>query len=456
MQIAGAPAADRLGRMPDPRRLPRQLGAGRRGEFPQFGSGQQPIGAYGELIAPGGLVIGKTVRELFASNRSTLSAPRLPATYPVNRSAVGPLTLFTADSEDSSLRYRVAAFAISGDRTLVVAIPLGDIDATLHRLIVVELLVAAAIITALVALGWLVIRLGLQPLERIRRIATEISQGDLSQRISPADPRTEVGRLSVSLNGMLAQIEEAFGAQQASEDRLRQFLADASHELRTPLASVRGYLELMRIGAVDDPSEQRRVTARMAAETARMGELIEDLLMLARLDEVPEVERSPVDLRTLVEHAVEDARAVAPDRTIVLLLPAGSITVLGSENRLRQVLGNLLTNAIRHTPAGTAIDVRVTDADGLVTITVRDHGPGLPPGMARHVFDRFWRQERGRSRESGGAGLGLSIVEALVHAHGGTVDADNAPGGGAIFTVALPAAPSATASAPSRCAVTHP
>jgi two-component system OmpR family sensor kinase len=334
--------------------------------------------------------------------------------------------------------YRAAALAI-GSQIAVVAVPLREAQDTLHRLVMVEVLVAAGVIVALVALGWVVIRVGLMPLERIGRVASEIAGGDLSRRVTPADQRTEVGRLGRSLNEMLGQIEQAFADRRQSEDRLRSFLADASHELRTPLASIRGYAELFRLGAADDPSTLERAMARIESEAARMGVLVEDLLVLASLDQAPESRVVTVDLAELAVHASEDTRIQAPDREVTLEAEEPA-PVLGDPDQLRRLLANLTRNAVIHTPPGTAIELAVRRSDDHVVLSVRDHGPGLPEGSADQLFDRFWRAEGGRMRGRGGAGLGLSITRGIAMAHGGEIRAENAPGGGARFEVTLPAA----------------
>jgi two-component system, OmpR family, sensor kinase len=280
------------------------------------------------------------------------------------------------------------------------------------------------------------VRVGLLPLDRIGHTAGAIAGGDLSHRVESTDPRTEVGRLGIALNAMLDRLERAFGEREASEDRLRQFLADASHELRTPLASIRGYAELFRMGAAREPADVEKAMRRIAA---RMGALVEDLLTLARLDEVADAPHGRVDLASIVRDAVDDARAIAPDREIRARID-GPTVVLGDADQLRQVLGNLLRNALVHTPQGTEIDVSVERSADEATLEVRDHGPGLPPGDPAALFERFWRSEGGRERGKGGAGLGLAIVAAIVDAHGGQVEAANAAGGGASFVVRLPAA----------------
>jgi two-component system, OmpR family, sensor kinase len=316
-------------------------------------------------------------------------------------------------------------------------VPLREVDDTLHRLVIVEALVGAGVIVALVLLGWVVIRIGLRPLERIGRVASEIAGGDLSRRVAPSDQRTEVGRLGRSLNEMLGQIEQAFSDRRESEDRLRRFLADASHELRTPLASIRGYAELFRIGAADDPATLERAMTRIEAEAARMGVLVEDLLVLAAMDQEPDRQRLPVDLRELAEHAAQDTRVLAPERDVVVSAQE-PVAVLGDADQLRQLVSNLMRNAVTHTPPGTRIELSVTSEHDRAHIQVRDRGPGLPPGAGDQLFDRFWRTEGGRSRGRGGAGLGLAIVQAVARAHGGSVTAGNAADGGAVFDVMLP------------------
>jgi len=395
-----------------------------------------PPGTFGELETRSGTVLR---RRAFTYGEATPPAPRLPARPPISRLGA-PLHVFTVPAQGGSgAGYRAAALAVGND-IAVVAVPLRETHDTLHRLIMVELLVGGGVILALVALGWLVIRLGLRPLERIGRVASEIAGGDLSRRVTPSDQRTEVGRLGRSLNEMLGQIEEAFSDRRESEDRLRRFLADASHELRTPLASIRGYAELFRLGAADDPATLERAMSRIESEAARMGVLVEDLLVLASLDQAPESRVVAVDLRELAVHAAEDARIQAPDREISVEADEPA-TVLGDPDQLRRLVANLTRNAVIHTPPGTPVELGVRHVVDKIILSVRDHGPGLPPGSADQLFERFWRAEGGRSRGRGGAGLGLSIAAGIVDAHGGSIRAENAAGGGARFVVTLAAAP---------------
>jgi two-component system OmpR family sensor kinase len=408
----------------------------RGGDLPGGRTTFQTSGTYGELVDASGKVLQS---HAFTYGQAAASPPALPAKFPISPFESASQHLFTVDSEaGASLRYRVLATAVPGrHEVLVVAVPLREVDQTLHRLIVVEALVGGGVILALVVLGWVVIRLGLRPLERIGRVASEIAHGDLSCRVSPASPRTEVGRLGLSLNEMLVQIERAFADRRESEDRLRRFLADASHELRTPLASIRGYAELFRLGATSDPEALARAMARIEAESTRMGVLVEDLLLLASLDQLPETRRIPVDLGELAVHAADDTRAIAPGRD-VRLGRSGSLLVLADPDQLRQVLANLTRNAVIHTPPDSPIELSVWRERNNAVLEVRDHGPGLPVHGADRVFGRFWRTEGGRSRGRGGAGLGLAIVEAIVHAQQGEVHAHNAPDGGAVFRVTLP------------------
>jgi two-component system OmpR family sensor kinase len=322
---------------------------------------------------------------------------------------------------------------------LEVAVPLTETSQTLDRLLGIEVLVSALVLAALAAASWWLIKRDLRPLEHMTETADAIAAGDLSQRVEPAEPRTEVGRLGLSLNAMLVQIEQAFAERAATEDKLRRFLADASHELRTPLTSIRGYAELFERGAKDDPEDLATAMRRIEEESKRMGVMVEELLVLARLGEGRQPEREPVDLTRIVSDAVADARAAAPDRKISLD-PADGTIVMGDDHQLRQVLANLLANAREHTPAGTPVHVTLTAADGQAVLAVVDEGPGLPAGEADKVFEPFYRADPSRTRETGGAGLGLAIVAAIVEAHGGTVAAASEPNVGATFTVRLPIA----------------
>jgi two-component system OmpR family sensor kinase len=391
-----------------------------------------PTSTYTERLDAAGHLLGA-----YTPSGPTLAAPKLPSRIPL--SSAGHLRPITVSSVGSSgLHYRVISVA-DGDQhgTTVIAIPLREIDDTLSSLLEIEGLVGGGVLLALIGLAWWMIRIGLRPLDRMGATADAIAAGDLSRRVDPTAPRTEVGRLGLALNGMLQQIEKAFAEREASAERLRRFLADASHELRTPLASIRGYAELFRIGAVATPEDTAKAMSRIEGEAARMGVLVEDLLTLARLDEMPELRRGRVELGDLARDAVGDALAIAADREISLDVRTQAL-VLGDPHQLRQVIANLMRNAVVHTPAGTPIDVAVGRDGADATIEVRDHGPGLPPDAVEAIFERFWRADPGRGRGKAGAGLGLSIVTSIVKAHGGSASAANAPDGGAVFTVRLP------------------
>ncbi len=350
-----------------------------------------------------------------------------------------------------------------GTQPYTVAQPLSSVDDAVNRLRLLTLEFGLVVVLACALLGWLAIRRAFVPLVEVEHTAAAIAGGDLSRRIPERPSSTEVGRLTRSLNGMLSQIESAFRAREASEARTRRFAADASHELRTPLASIRGFAELYRQGAVP-PDEVPRTMGRIEDEARRMGSLVEDLLLLARLDEQRPTRSDPVDLAVIAGDAVHDARGLDPGRTVSLvgLRPDGGpvpAVVRGDEDRLRQVVANLVANAVRHTPAGTPIEVAVgvetgsadgaPGADGasrVAVLEVRDHGAGLAPEQASRVFERFYRVDASRQRgRGGGSGLGLSIVAAVVAAHRGTVQVTQTPGGGATFRVQLPADEAPTA-----------
>ena len=363
---------------------------------------------------------------------------------------------FTVGSRKGDNRWRVVEIqARSRDDgatyAAAVAAPLGDVDSTLRRLTLLELGIGAIVVLLFAGLGYGFVRSSLRPLVEVEETAEAIAAGDLSRRVKEGDPRTEVGSLSRSLNTMLGQIEESFHAQQhseasarQSEERMRRFVADASHELRTPLTSIRGFAELYRQGAVSEKDELDRVMKRVEDEAARMGLLVEDLLLLARLDQQRPILHEPVDLLHLARDAAHDASAVAPDREIdVVVTGDGPPVVMGDDARLRQVFGNLVTNALTHTPAGTPVTLRLgaDNHSGMAALEVVDHGPGLSAEQSSRVFERFYRADASRTRTHGGSGLGLSIVAALVAAHGGRVEVESRPGDGATFRVLLPLAP---------------
>ena len=371
----------------------------------------------------------------------TVPTPRLPATIQPADQTSDPdrARYFTTDSVTGGERYRVrAAIGPRGNAMVVVATSLEDVDSTLHRLLLIEVVVTALVLGGIALLGLWIVRLGLRPLDAIGDTASAIAAGDLSRRVERAEERTEVGRLGLALNAMLAQIESAFRAREASERKLRRFVADASHELRTPLAAVRAYAELFTRGAAERPDYLERSMTGIGRESERMTVLVDDLLLLARLDEGRPLERERVELDDVVGEAVEMAQTVEPERPI--RLQAESAVVIGDRDRLRQIVDNLLANVRTHTPPATAVHVSVRCDNSSAEIAVSDSGPGLEPDQLAHVFERFYRADPSRARASGGVGLGLSIVAAVASAHGGTVDARSEPGQGATFTIALPLA----------------
>ena len=405
--------------------------------------------------------------------------PELPHLTASQSRSAGTRTFTTNAVGGGSQQWRViaapATLTDGSSGTLLIAQSLGDVRNTVRRLETSLLLIGAAAVVLLAGVGYLVVRASLRPLRQVEATAAKIATGDLSRRVPAADPRTEVGQLSSALNRMLAEIETAFDARTASEEaarrsedamrrselaarrseeRMRRFVADASHELRTPLTSIRGFAELFGQGAVTGDKDIRRLMSRIEDEAKRMGVLVEDLLLLARLDEERPLSLAPVDLLALAGDAVHDAQALAPDRSITL--DVGSTdpppVVIGDEARLRQVLANLVSNALKHTPSTAAVTVAVgtgvDDRTGqpAVTLAVADEGPGMTEEDAGRVFERFYRADRSRSRREGSTGLGLAIVAALVAGHGGVVDVATSPGQGSRFRVVLPlaAVPAAT------------
>jgi two-component system OmpR family sensor kinase len=431
-----------------------------------------------------------------ADDRKPTSLPAVPTNLAWADADNGKLVTVPAQSGSDS--WRVIAQAVnlqvptsSGGTeqvtgTLIVGIDLGNINATIHRLAAADLIVGAIIVGILAIAIVIVVRSNLQPLVDIEETAEEIAAGHLNRRVPERDPRTEVGSLGRSLNIMLSQIETAFhereeseAAAHHSEERMRRFIADASHELRTPLTAIRGFAEYYRqrgglvphwdqadaAGAASGgamagltPPDLDRIMQRVEKEAARMGLLVEDLLLLARLDQQRPLARNPIDLLSLAADAVHDTRMLAPDRTISLnVQPGAAFLVTGDEPRLRQVIGNLMSNALTHTPDGTPIEVsissgildpRVKDPAPAVILDVIDHGPGMTPEQANRVFERFYRADQARTSTTGGSGLGLAIVSSLVAAHGGVASVRTAPGRGATFRVTLPLTPEAQGDLP--------
>ncbi len=398
-----------------------------------------------EVRAPNGGVVDGQSCPARVDGKDQL--PQLPATITgFSRAPDGTeVAYFTAPSTSADgPSFRVRASILANGDLLIVAQPLGDTDSTLHHLLWIELAVTGgAVLVALLGGYWLV-RLGLRPLRAMERTAASIADGNLTERVPGENDTTEVGRLARSLNVMLTRIESAFGARvaseqrlRASESRLRQFVADASHELRTPIAAVSAYAELFGRGASEQKEDLERLMLGIRTETSRMEHLVADLLLLARLDEGRPLEQHSVDLVALCAEAVHTAATVGPE-WLLTFEASEPIEVMGDATSLRQVVDNLLGNVRAHTPPGTTATVTVgRDAEGAV-VTVADDGPGMDPEAAEHIFERFYRSDPSRSRAHGGAGLGLSIVSAIVAAHGGTVAARGRAGAGTTFTVRLP------------------
>jgi two-component system OmpR family sensor kinase len=339
-------------------------------------------------------------------------------------------------------RYRVLVSSLPASAgVLVVAVSLDDVNATLKRLLRVEGLIAVGLLAMLAAAAFWLLRRGLRPLERMSEVAGTIAQGDLEVRLSPAEERSEIGRLGLALNGMLERLEDAFARRDRSEAQLRRFVSSASHELRTPLTSIRGYAALLRRGAKDNPEDLEKSVSRIESEATRMGGLIDDLLLLARLDEQRPLARARTDLTVIAREAADDARARDPVRSITVDA-RGPVVVSGDEPRLRQIVANLLENAQVHTPAGSSVRIEVGVRDQMAVLAVIDTGPGIDPEQAAHIFERFYRGTPPGSGDAAprvqGSGLGLAIVKTIAEAHGGAATVTSRPGAGSRFEITLP------------------
>lgn len=375
------------------------------------------------------------------------SLPALPNNDPRQ---LNTTTITDLPSVDGKLVYRVLPPIVGHigiqPAIAVLAAPMKDIDSSINVLGRTLALVGFAVLALILIIGWMIIRRDLRPLENMTTTAERISAGDLSQRVGVPDDGSEIGRLGHAFDQMLDQIQGAFESQHAaliakerSEQQLRRFVADASHELRTPLTAVRGYSELYRAGGLSDREALDQAMARVGSESRRMAALVEDMLLLARLDQGRPLRHDPVALSDVVNDALLDIRAVDPERPIEASVQP-DVLVSGDEDRLRQVIGNLLTNVRVHTPSETPIEVALSARNGSSTLRVADHGPGIDPAHVEHIFDRFYRADAGRSRDRGGSGLGLSIAASVTAAHGGDIVYSNTPGGGATFTLTLPRA----------------
>ncbi len=411
--------------------------AGRFAGRQQFGDDDQ------FLIRAGGQTVLSSPQDLDPS------APR--PLWPASPVSGREITVPGTGTDD----WRLLATTVPGPNgtalTVLVATDQGEVDTAIGDLSRLYLWIAVGALVVLGGLGYALVRSSLRPLEEVEQATEGIATGDLSRRVPVRRPGSEVGRLATAFNTMVERIESAFRARErseasarSSEERMRRFVADASHELRTPLTSIRGYAELYRQGAVTNPEDVAGVLHRIEEQAARMGLLVEDLLLLARLDQQRPLEHARVDLAVLAVDAVHDVHAVAPERVVGLRLPPtegddpAEVPVVGDEARLRQVLGNLVNNAVTHTPPGTPVEVRVRAQRHEAVLEVADQGPGLPADQAERVFERFYRADPARTRASGGTGLGLAIVAAIVAAHGGRVEVQTTVGVGTTFRVLLP------------------
>lgn len=343
---------------------------------------------------------------------------------------------FTVEAADGSQAWRLVAVPGLGADTLIVGMSLRAMNSTVTRVMTVAGGVTGAILAILAAVALWMIRLGVRPMTHMAATAEAIAAGDLRRRIEVCGSRTEAARLGASLNTMLERIGDALAARRSSEERLRRFIADASHELRTPLTSVMGYTELLRNGGVQDPADRAEAMRRLDEEARRMGVLVDDLLLLAHLDEGRPLQRTRVALDRIAADAVADARVVDPGRPVSL--HAAPVEVSGDQDRLRQAVSNLLANVRLHTPPGTPAHVEVRGEEEYAYIEVADEGPGVDPTERSRLFERFYRGDPARSPLSGGTGLGLAIVAAVAEAHRGRVSVGERPGGGARFTIELP------------------
>jgi len=425
-----------------------------------FGSGPPPFGqapgdssfcAIGRESAPGMFIEVRSANDEAVSGETCPAftpgkvsySPKLPGVITGFRLTAAdvqePVVYFTVPSTNAGgPAFRVRASRLQNGGILIVADPISSISSTLDQLLLVELLVTGGALIGAILLGLWLVRVGLRPLRDVVRTAESISAGDLMPRVPNANGRTEVGHVASALNVMLERIQTAFAELQFSENRLRRFVSDASHELRTPIAAVSAYSQLSKQATGQHEEDLPRLMNGIERETARMGRLVEDLLLLARLDEQHPFELEPVEIVGLAAEAVETARMVGPEWPISFVADE-PVEVMGDRGSLRQVMDNLLANVRAHTPARTAARVAVGRVGGEAFLEVADQGPGITEAHAAAVFERFFRADPSRSRETGGAGLGLAIVATIVRTHGGRVSAEARPGQGALFRVVIPA-----------------
>jgi two-component system OmpR family sensor kinase len=385
------------------------------------------------LLDPTGQIVGGLGGDLNKASITDYVKGLLPAE--VASHGDKPFTI-----EASGADFRAVARTLPGNAgTLVAAQSLEELENTVSRLGYLFFFISLILLILMAIAARTVVKVGLRPLDDAETTAEEIAAGNLSARMPEADSGTEVGRLVTTLNTMLARIEEAFAVRTESENKLRRFVADASHELRTPITAIRGFSELHRQGAVNGEAETKQLIARIEGESKRMGSLVEDLLLLARLDQAREMDSKPVDIVKVVADAVASAQVSGPDHPITLVTPNVELFMLGDEVRIHQVIANLLANARAHTPDGTPIAVMITSDESEVSISVADKGPGLSETDQQHIFERFYRADGSRTRTGDdGSGLGLSIVDAVMRAHGGKVSVDSELGNGSKFTLTFP------------------
>ncbi len=390
-----------------------------------------------------GFVDGSTIRSIRVPNSSDDTGRPDLSTEQI-RSAATDGQPITVDSTDAGERYRVVVHEDERAGVLVVTgLLLTDVDGATQRLVVVLVVTGVVLLAVLALISWWVLRLGVRPIKEMTTAATDIAAGDLSHRVPPAPPGTEAAELGEALNVMLGNIQAAFDEREASQERLRRFVGDASHELRTPVTTIRGYAELQRAGGLEDPEQLDAAMRRIEAESVRMGNLVGDLLQLARLDQGRRPRRERVDLALVLRDAAADFSAVHRDHTLELELPppTDEVAVVGDPDLLHQIVANLLGNAGVHTPPGTNVELRLRRRAALAELVVADDGPGMSAEDAAQAFERFHRADPSRTRASGGSGLGLSIVQAVAEAHGGDVELHAEPGRGTRVTVRFPLAP---------------
>lgn len=396
---------------------------------------------YAALLGPDGSILNNT-------QTLTDDEPVVPmglTTQEVMNVQGAPFTL--PGTENGSAGWRTIITQLQGGNSVLVSYSLENVNQAVDQAAIFISITGVIAIFVASGIAYLAVSRAFVPLRRVERTAAAIAAGDLSQRVEVSNPATEIGRLSRSLNAMLAHIENAFAARTASETKMRRFVADASHELRTPLVTIRGFSELYRHGGLPQEENVAEAMGRIESEAKRMGQLVEDLLMLARIDEQRPLEAKPIDLLLLGNDTALDAKASAPDREVTVVGLDGpqptSATTVGDEARLRQVVANLMTNALRYTPDGSPIEIAVGVRPILhghsdAVLEIRDHGPGISDADAKRVFERFYRADTSRTRETGGTGLGLAIVAALVAQHDGSVRLAETRGGGATLSIRLP------------------